>query len=253
MDDSRNPAQRDVWHALRQLTPARIALGRAGGSVPTAALLDFQMAHAVARDAVHQAFDAETLQREIASLGQATALVQTQAADRRIYLQNPDLGRRLSDASRQTIELLAAEHPEGFDLCVIVSDGLSAAAAHRQAEPLLRELLPALHDWKLAPIIIVRFGRVALQDEIGQILRARLAVILLGERPGLGAPDSLGAYLIHNPRLGATDADRNCISNIRPEGLLFRAAAEKLLYLLHESRRRQLSGVQLKDERPRLL
>ena len=240
----------DAWNKLRGATPARIALGRAGGSLPTRAWLDFKSAHAAARDAVHNEFDAESLADDIAVLGVETVIVDSSASDRLTFLQRPDLGRRLTDASRDRLAKLV--RPAGaLDLAICVSDGLSALAAHRQTAPLLQVLLPKLSDdgWTLAPIIVARFGRVAIQDEIGQLLGARLALMLIGERPGLGSPDSLGAYLVYQPRIGNTDANRNCVSNIRPEGLTHAAAADTLHYLLTESRRRRLSGVQLKDQR----
>jgi ethanolamine ammonia-lyase small subunit len=165
-------------------------------------------------------------------------------------LQRPDLGRRLDERSRYTLQELPRPQAT-FDLTIIVSDGLSALAVHRQSVPLLAALLPRLarDGWQLAPFVVARFGRVALQDEIGQVLGAQLALMLIGERPGLGSPDSLGAYLVYGPRPGNSDANRNCVSNIRAEGLPHEAAAETIHYLLTEARRRRLSGVQLKDQR----
>lgn len=245
-----SPVTPDAWRELRGATPARIALGRAGGSLPTCEWLAFKSAHAAARDAVHNVFDAERLAAETISLGLETVIVDSAAADRTIYLQRPDLGRRLEESSRQRLERL--RRPDApYDLAIIISDGLSALAIHRQAAPLLAEVVPALQSeaWRLAPVVIARFGRVALEDEIGALLGADLALMLIGERPGLGSPDSLGAYVVYGPRLGNTDANRNCVSNIRPEGLPPRAAAETIKYLLSEARRRKLSGVPLKDER----
>lgn len=240
----------NAWRPLRTATSARIALGRAGGSLPTGEWLDFKAAHAAARDAVHQAFDAEQLSGEIATLGVESIVLETAATDRQTFLQRPDLGRRLDAASVARLKSLANScgQPE---LAIVVSDGLSALAVHRQVVPLLRILLPRLaaDEWRLAPVLVVRFGRVALEDEIGQLLGSQLALMLIGERPGLGSPDSLGAYLVYAPRIGNKDANRNCVSNIRPEGLNWEAAADTILYLLTESRRRKLSGVDLKDER----
>jgi ethanolamine ammonia-lyase small subunit len=238
----------DPWHQLRALTPARIALGRAGSSLPTRAHLDFQLAHARARDAVHQALNVETLGKSLDQARLTWLAVRSAAGHRAQYLLRPDLGRRLDEASRA---LLLRNAPQGMvDAVLVVADGLSAAAAQRHALPVLIELTHRLVNdgWSLAPIIIAEQGRVALGDEIGAAMNARLAVILLGERPGLSAPDSLGAYLTWQPRPGRTDADRNCISNIRPEGLSYRAAAAKLFFLMSEARRRGLSGVALKDE-----
>jgi ethanolamine ammonia-lyase small subunit len=241
---------RDPWTNLRSATPARIALGRAGGSLPTRELLDFKSAHAAARDAVHCAFDAERLAVDLRALGVDVVVVDSAAGDRHTYLQRPDLGRRLDERSRYKLQELP-RLPAAFDLAIIVSDGLSALAVDRQALPLLASLLPRLRrdGWQTAPIVVARFGRVALQDEVGQLLGAQLALMLIGERPGLGSPDSLGAYLVNGPRPGNTDANRNCVSNIRPEGLPHEAAAETIHYLLSESRRRRLSGIQLKDQR----
>jgi ethanolamine ammonia-lyase small subunit len=239
------------WNFLRQMTPARVALGRAGGSLPTAEVLSFAAAHAQARDAVWAELDVEALSRDLGSLGLPVVKLASAAQDRRRYLLRPDQGRRLDDPSRATLGSVTGD-ARGRDLCVIVSDGLSALAARRQALPLLRELLPRLQESQIsvAPLCVVRLGRVAVEDEIGQALRVKTALVLLGERPGLGSPDSLGAYLVFDPVAGArTDADRNCVSNIRPEGLAFVPAAATLHYLITESIRRRLSGVGLKDER----
>lgn len=240
----------DVWSALRSATSARIALGRAGGSLPTPEWLNFKSAHAAAREAVHCEFDAERLATQITQLGVPTTIVNSAAVDRMTYLQRPDWGRRLDDRSHVELHELAARGNPS-ELAIIVSDGLSALAVHRQVPPLLAALLPRLQSagWQIAPIVVARFGRVALQDEIGQVLGAQLALSLIGERPGLGSPDSLGAYLVYGPQSGNTDANRNCVSNIRPEGLSFAAAAETIHYLLTAARRRRLSGVGLKDDR----
>ena len=242
----------DRLNLLRQMTPARVALGRAGGSLPTAEVLSFSAAHAQARDAVGTELDVGALSRELASsLGLQTMKLASAAKDRREYLLRPDAGRRLDEASRRVLDEVTADF-RGKDLCIIVSDGLSALAAQRQAAPLLRELLPRLNESRisLGPLCVVKLGRVAVEDEVGQALRAKAALILLGERPGLGSPDSLGAYLVFDPLAGPrTDADRNCVSNIRPEGLSFAPAATTLHYLIAESLRRKLSGVRLKDER----
>jgi ethanolamine ammonia-lyase small subunit len=244
------PVIRDPWRELRGVTQARIALGRAGGSLPTHEWLDFKSAHAAARDAVHHEFDAAGLAAELARLGVETVVVGSAAPDRSTYLQRPDLGRRLDGPSQERLRGYAASDSSN-DLAIVVSDGLSALAVHRQAPPLLTELLPQLaaDAWRVAPVVVACFGRVALQDEIGELLRATLALILIGERPGLGSPDSLGAYLVYGPRPGNTDAQRNCVSNIRAEGLPPSTAAETIAYLLSEARRRRLSGVSLKDER----
>lgn len=226
------------WQALRALTQARIALGRAGVSVPTRAQLDFQLAHARARDAVHRALDP-------AVLGSGFLLAHSACPDRATYLQRPDLGRTLDETSR---ELLRAGAPVQCDLALVVADGLSALAIEQNVPPFLDALLPLLGGWTLGPMVIVRQGRVAIGDEIGALFNARAVAVLIGERPGLSSPDSMGLYLTWAPRAGLTDASRNCISNVRPAGLGHAAAAHKLHYLLEQARTRGLSGVALKDE-----
>jgi ethanolamine ammonia-lyase small subunit len=245
-----SPVTPDAWNQLREATPARIALGRAGGSLPTREWLQFKAAHAAARDAVHNAFDADGLAAEIAALGVESVVVDSAAPDRFTYLQRPELGRRLTPASEELLESLPRPGAAP-DLAIVVSDGLSALAAHRQATAVLAALVPMLSsdNWRLSPIVIARFGRVAVEDQIGQVLGAQIALMLIGERPGLGSPDSLGAYLVFDPRVGNTDANRNCVSNIRPEGLPPAAAAQTLHFLLTEARRRKISGTLLKDER----
>ena len=249
MKDS-DTARPDPWAELRRLTPARIALGRAGTSLPTSAQLDFQAAHAQARDAVHLAFDHQALCEGLAAQGRETLVLKSAAPDRHTYLQRPDLGRKLSEESARELQGYAAEHPEGFDVAVVISDGLSALAVHRHALPFLERLADqaGAEGWRWAPVTLVEQGRVAVGDEIGGLLKARLLVMLIGERPGLSSPDSLGLYFTYGPRPGLNDAYRNCISNVRLEGLAYGLAAHKLLYLMREASRRQLSGVQLKDE-----
>lgn len=243
--------QPDPWHPLRRLTAARIALGRTGGSVLTREQLDFRLAHARARDAVLAPFDPEALAARLRSKNEIVHVVESAARDRREYLQRPDLGRLLAAASHES---LRAQARSACDLVIVISDGLSALAAHTQAEPLLAALLPLLRasGWHLGPLVVARHARVALQDQIGEILRASISLILLGERPGLGNADSLGAYFTFAPAPGRSDADRNCLSNIRPGGHLPEEAAHKLHFLLEQSRRLQLSGVALKDDAPGL-
>ncbi|CAD0332686.1 ethanolamine ammonia-lyase subunit EutC [Xanthomonas sp. WHRI 8391] len=241
---------RDAWAQLRHLTPARIALGRVGTSLPTAAHLDFQLAHAQARDAVHLAFDPAPLQAELEQRGRTSMLLHSAAADRHVYLQRPDLGRRLAADAATQLRGLTAVHGGGHDVAVVVADGLSALAVHRNAPQMLEHIdrLAAHEGWSLAPVVLIAQGRVAIGDEVGELLKARAVIVLIGERPGLSSPDSLGLYLTYTPRLGLTDAARNCISNIRAEGLSYAEATHKLAYLLREAFRRKLSGVQLKDE-----
>lgn len=246
---SEEPVPLDPWSPLRAYTAARIALGRSGGSLPTRAQLDFRFAHARARDAVLAEFDAEALAAKLRPLGEPVQVVDSAAHDRAEFLQHPNFGRRLADASRAALTSYAETAPR-CDLAIIVSDGLSTLAVNTQAAPLLSALLPLLRGdgWSLAPLIVARHARVALQDEIGEILRAQISLILIGERPGLGNADSLGAYFTYAPGLGRTDADRNCISNIRAGGLAPAKAAQKLHALLTESRQLRVSGVALKDE-----
>lgn len=250
MSDSKPTATPNPWQELRRLTPARIALGRAGTSLPTAAHLDFQFAHAQARDAVHLPFDHAALSAALAKHGRETLLVHSAAADRHTYLQRPDLGRRLDPDSAALLRRHAEAHPQGYDLAVVIADGLSALAVQRHALPFLERMeeQAQAEGWRLSPVVLVQQGRVAVGDEVGELLRARMVVILIGERPGLSSPDSLGLYFTWAPRVGLNDAYRNCISNVRLEGLSYGTAAHRLLYLMREACRRQLSGVQLKDE-----
>jgi ethanolamine ammonia-lyase small subunit len=239
-----------AWAAqLRALTPARVGLGRTGVSLETSDLLDFQRCHAQARDAVHARLESAALAAELGKLtGGVILRLHSAAADRVTYLQRPDLGRTLDEPSRN---LLVEAELVGCDAALVVADGLSALAVERHAMPLLTELLPRLQGWSLAPISIVEQGRVAIGDEIGAALGAEIAVVLIGERPGLSSPDSLGAYITWNPKPGRTDAERNCISNIRPEGLSYAQAAAQLGFILAAARRLRLTGVALNEQAPR--
>ena len=245
MTDTLNP-----WLELRRLTPARIALGRTGTSLPTHAQLDFQYAHAQARDAVHLPFDHAGLSEQLAERGQTTLLLHSAAPDRHSYLQRPDLGRKLDEGSAQQLREHARANPGGIDLAIVVADGLSALAVHRHTLPFLNRMQEHIAPaaWSQSPVILVEQGRVAVADEIGELLGARMVVMLIGERPGLSSPDSLGLYFTYAPKVGLTDAYRNCISNVRLEGLSYSMAAHRLAYLMNEACRRQLSGVNLKDE-----
>ena len=240
----------DAWQSLRSLTAARIALGRTGGSLPTRELLAFGTAHAEARDAVHAPLDENRLVAALEPFVGPVLRLTTDVVDRAEYLRRPDLGRRLSTASRQQVRNVVRP-TEDFDLAVVVADGLSAPAVVQHAPDLLATLCQRLtaEGWRIAPVVLIRSGRVAVADEVGELLQARMALVLLGERPGLGTADSLGAYFVHGPRVGRTDAERNCVSNIRPGGLPLAQAADTLHYLLTSSRTRRLSGVALKDER----
>lgn len=256
MNTKVSPVTANPWQALRQFTDARIALGRAGVSLPTAAHLAFQLAHAQARDAVHLALDATGLGESLSAIAgkQPCLRLHSAATDRTVYLQRPDLGRRLEEASRKRLEALkttrheAGAHP--FDLAFVVVDGLSALAITQNAAPFLDVLQRriAAENWSVAPLCIVSQGRVAVGDEVGELLGARAVVVLIGERPGLSSPDSMGLYLTWMPRVGLLDDRRNCISNVRPAGLRYEDAAYKLHYLLTQARQRQVTGVELKDE-----
>jgi len=257
----------DPWQALRQHTPARIALGRSGASLPTAEVLRFAAAHAQARDAVHEALDVVALDLALRADGWTPVAACSRAATRADFLRRPDLGRRLDEASASRLAELAAisdpdadreEMPPAPLLVVVVADGLSARAAQSHAVPTLQQLRTALvaaGDSRLrwGPVVIATQARVALADEIGALLGAALVLMLLGERPGLSSPDSLGAYLTFDPHIGCSDAERNCVSNIRPAGLAPPLAAARLAWLVREALRRRLSGVALKDDSAQVL
>ena len=238
----------DAWCALNQFTSARIALGRAGGSWRTETLLQFRLAHAQARDAVGKGFEPELIKSQLRASGYETVRLATAATTSAEFLKRPDFGRRLSVVSRQCL-IQNTSAWAGRHLVVLVSDGLSALAAERQAAATLIHLLPLLTQvgWSLSPVFIIPFARVKLQDEIGALLRARHTLMLLGERPGLGSPDSLGAYFTYHPGPNKTDADRNCVSNIRPQGLPPKEAALKLARLLVQSAQQSLSGIGLRE------
>jgi ethanolamine ammonia-lyase small subunit len=233
-----SPAQRE---ALRSYTPARIGLERTGVSLATGPLLDFQLAHARARDAVHAAMDVRMMCDELRRHGLPVLAVKSQAGDRSTYLRRPDLGRRLSENSATLLK------PGEYDVVFVVADGLSALAVEKHALHLVRAILPMIAGWRLAPVCVVEQGRVAIGDAIGEALQAPLAVVLIGERPGLSSPDSLGVYITWEPRSGRKDAERNCISNIREEGLSYAAAASRLHYYMDEAARRHMTGLGIKD------
>lgn len=258
-NDDWNGVIDNPWRRLRQFTAARIGLGRSGVSLPTKEMLEFQLAHAQARDAVHTPLDFPALTQQLEILAEQYPLLSdepplklhSEAVDRMTYLQRPDLGRRLDEASRVLLQQEQQTPEQPFDLALVIADGLSATAIAHNAVPFIQALCEELQadkqPWKLAPITLVEQGRVAVGDDVGELLNAKTVLVLIGERPGLSSPDSLGLYLTWAPVRGLTDARRNCISNVRPEGLNFSEAAHKAGYLLRESRRLQLSGVQLKD------
>jgi ethanolamine ammonia-lyase small subunit len=237
---------RDPWPALRALTSARIGLARAGASLATAPLLELRLAESRARDAVHEALDTARLAADLAPLAGPVLDVASAADDRRLYLMRPDLGRRLAPGA----DAVLAPHAGAYDVALVVADGLSARAVQTHATPTLAEALPRLRagGWRVAPLIIVRHGRVAIGDVIAPALGADCVAVLIGERPGLSSPDSMGAYLTWQPGPHTTDADRNCISNIRPEGIGYAEAGDKLVRMLRAMRARGLSGIRLKDE-----
>ena len=247
MDAAGPPGEIDrLWAKLRAATPARIGLARSGTAVATRELLAFQFAHAQARDAVNDPLDVVALAAALQARGLGAIRLASRAPDHRAYLARPDLGRRLDEASKAAL----ASGPRGFDIVFVLADGLSARAVAMHAAPLLGEVVPALRSegWRIGPAAIVERGRVAIGDEIGALMDAALVAVLVGERPGLTSPTSLGLYLTWAPRVGRSDAERNCLSNIRPEGMAYRETARRFLYLCSEARRRRLTGVELKDE-----
>lgn len=243
----------DPWSDLRAHTAARLALGRSGNSLPTGEVLRFGLAHAQARDAVQRALDVTAVAAQLQARGMQTLQVASAAGDRTTFLLRPDLGRRLDEPSRTVLQaaqvLDAAEPPRpGFDLVLVIADGLSAPAIERNAAPMVASIeREAPAGWRIGPVVIATQSRVALGDEIGEALGAALVAMLIGERPGLSSPDSLGIYLTWAPRIGRSDAERNCISNIRPEGLDYESAAHRFWWLCREASQLRLSGVRLKD------
>ena len=242
------------WQTLSAFTDARIALGRAGTSLPTRALLDFQLSHAQAIDAVQAELDASAIRSGLQALSYRQSHpevydVKSQAGHRQQYLQRPDLGRKLSEAD--TFALQQQRTEQGFDLAIVIADGLSACAVNQHAvafvDALLKEMSFAQCGWSLAPICLAQQSRVALGDDIARALQARMVLMVIGERPGLSSPDSVGLYFTWQPQPGCDDAKRNCISNVRPKGLSIQNAAKRCQYLMQESYNKQLSGVALKD------
>ncbi|RVU86321.1 ethanolamine ammonia-lyase subunit EutC [Leucothrix sargassi] len=246
----------NLWSSLSAYTDARIGLGRTGVSLPTSALLDFQLAHAQAQDAVHTPLDTKALEQQLKSLEQAYSLgttlqLHSLASDRNQYLKNPNLGRLLDKLSIARLHESTSEPSQRHDLAIVIVDGLSSRAISENTLPFLTDLLSGLKNskqaWSIAPLSVVQQGRVAIGDDVAERLNAQTVLVLIGERPGLSSPDSLGLYLTWAPKVGLTDASRNCISNVRKAGLSYTDAVRKTLYLLTESRARQLSGVQLKE------
>lgn len=241
-----NPENNDPWASLKGFTAARIAIGRTGDSIPLQQMLDFKLAHAHARDAVYSNLDVDVITAALQQFNTPIYKLHSKATDRQKYLKRPDYGRMLDEPSAQALQQY---HQLQTGIAIIIADGLSATAINQYAVPFLQLLIPQLlaAGIKLAPINTVEQARVAIADEIGFALKAQLSLILIGERPGLTSPDSMSAYLTYNPKPGLTDESRNCISNIRPEGLSLPVAAGKLLYLITQSLQKGLTGVELKD------
>jgi len=240
--------EENPWSALRRFTDARIALGRSGASLPTAPLLAFIAAHAQARDAVHAPLDTEALRRELDRRTLDSIEVHSAAQSREQYLRRPDLGRILDAPSAADLAQHATSAEVRPDLIFVIADGLSARAAASHALPVIDRTIAQLKGWHVGSIVVATQARVAIGDPIGELLKANMVAVLIGERPGLSSPASLGIYLTYQPQTGRSDAERNCISNVRPEGLNYDAAAFKLLHLLEAARTRKLTGVGLKDE-----
>jgi len=234
----------DRWGELRRHSAARLALGRSGVSLPTRAVLAFDVAHAQARDAVHLPLDVAALADALHADGWDVLVAKSRASERRAYLARPDWGRRLDAGSAAT--LAAARNADGPDIAIVIGDGLSSTAVQAHAAPLLRALRPLLSAFSLAPIIVATQARVALADEVGELFGAKLSICIVGERPGLSAADSLGAYLTYAPKVGRNDAERNCISNVRPAGLALEQAARQIAAVAQAALSRQLSGVVLR-------
>ncbi|MBA4197990.1 MAG: ethanolamine ammonia-lyase [Chitinophaga sp.] len=233
------------WQSLKAFTAARIALGRTGVAIPLKEVLNFKMAHAFARDAVHTLLDEEKLIHDLQVFQLPVFNLQSKAIDRNEYLQRPDWGRILNEQS--FIEIQQAKG--NYDIAFVIADGLSATAINKHAVPILQLIIPQLQQQlKIAPLIIAQQARVGIGDEIGYLINTKLIVVLIGERPGLSSFDSMGAYITYAPTIGLTDESRNCISNIRPEGLTYDMAAQKMIYLIQQSLQLKLSGVELKDE-----
>jgi ethanolamine ammonia-lyase small subunit len=242
----KEPCQDDPLDQLKQITTARIGIGRVGVSIPIKHSLELKLAHAHARDAVYSELDADKLSFELKPFNLPVLSLHSKAAYREMYLQRPDLGRQLNEES---VDLLKDYSHVKTDVLIVIADGLSAAAVNHHAVGMLKVLIPQLQSASLniGPIGLVKQGRVAIADDIGVQLKTKLSLILIGERPGLSSADSMGCYITYNPKPGLTDEARNCVSNIRPHGLPFKSASKKIFYLIQEAFRRKLSGVGLKD------
>lgn len=238
------------WEQLKQYTDARIALGRAGGSLPTQVNLDFQLAHAQAKDAVLKYLNIQELKSQLTIVSQDIMTIESCAEDKDVYLKRPDLGRVLCESSRQKLQEMAASTELNYDVVIVIADGLSARAIEENVPYFVPQFVLACEQqgWNIAPLVIATGSRVALGDEIAQILKAKMLVMLIGERPGLSSPDSMGIYYTYDAFKGIQDAARNCISNVRSAGLAYSIAIQRLIALMQKSVQLQLSGVRLKDE-----
>lgn len=249
------PVTENPWHTLNAFTDARVGLGRSGVSVPTKHLLAFQLAHAQAIDAVHTPFSMDELANTLSEQPWAPAgkpfQLHSLAVDRAAYLQRPDYGRRLNEHSARLLDEYSANKAQPYDLAIVIADGLSSLAIEQNTHPFLEAFFLSLYaskqHWHMAPLCLVEQGRVAIGDDVCERLNAKCVLVLIGERPGLSSPDSLGLYLTWGGKVGLTDAFRNCISNVRPAGMSYPDAARKAVYLLNEARTLKLSGVKLKD------
>jgi ethanolamine ammonia-lyase small subunit len=252
--NSKDPVINNSWCKLRRYTDARIGLGRAGISQTTNTHLQFQLDHANARDAIHIPLDTDLIVEDLLRLGISSVVLNSRAENRTVYLQRPDLGRRLDSISVETIKSCKTQLSDSVDAIIVIADGLSSTAVHRHSIKLAEKIRKGFvaQKMRVSPICIVDQGRVAIGDEIGQLFNAQLIVMIIGERPGLSAPDSLGIYYTFMPKLGLTDVNRNCISNVRPAGMSIEIATNKLFWLINESLKRRISGVNLKDESTQL-
>jgi ethanolamine ammonia-lyase small subunit len=247
---NKTPVINNSWRKLRRYTDARIGLGRTGISQTTDAHLQFQLDHANARDAVHISLNAELITTSLFTVGLSSILLNSQAENRTVYLQRPDFGRKLNEESVERIKTIKHQQTNNAEAVIVIADGLSSTAVQRHAVKLADTINKALLEQKVtvSPICIVGQGRVAIGDEIGELFNAKIMIMIIGERPGLSAPDSLGIYYTYNPIKGLTDANRNCISNIRPAGISIDGATAKLIWLINESLKKGVSGVNLKDQ-----
>jgi ethanolamine ammonia-lyase small subunit len=250
LENFSNGLYEDPWHKLKQYTDARIAMGRVGCSIPTQELLNFQLSHAQAKDAVFHPLNIEDMQHKLADLKVQSLVVESKATNKEVYLKRPDLGRELQEQSQIQLTDYVKQNPQQYDICIVAGDGLSALAIEENAIAFinaLRELIAA-EGWRLAPIVIAKGSRVALGDEVAQTFNAPMLIMLIGERPGLSSPDSMGIYYTWKARKGCLDSSRNCISNVRPAGLSIQIATHRLMALMRNSFKLQLSGVDLKDD-----